>query len=58
VNSMLKVIFDAAVGAASVVLADQIKQRAPQIIDYAVKHAPVVLAKLKTKFHHHPKPQQ
>jgi hypothetical protein len=55
---MLKVIFDAAVGAASVVLADQIKQRAPQIIDYAVKHAPVVLAKLKTKFHHHPKPQQ
>jgi len=58
VDSMLKVIFDAAVGAASVVLADQIKQRGPQIIDYVVKHAPEILAKLKNKFHHAAKPQQ
>lgn len=61
-NGVLKVLFDAAIAAGGVVLADQIKQRAPKLIDAFIAAATpkikALVAKIEEKFNHKPKPQQ
>jgi len=61
-NGVLKVLFDAAIAAGGVVLADQIKKRGPKLIDAFLAAATPkfkeFVAKIQEKFNHKPKPQQ